>query len=99
MNATSVWSIRVAKTVGTRDGQAGFSAASVPRQANKTKQTTNKNFIFFVGRKRTGKYTRLASRRSTGRQKLEMQEPGKVSRLGVCMCAGRKEEAGKGEKL
>lgn len=49
MNATSVWSIRVAKTVGTRDGQAGFSAASVPRQANKTKQTTNKNFIFFCG--------------------------------------------------
>lgn len=49
MNATSVWSIRVARTVGTRDGQAGFSAASVPRQANKTKQTTNKNFIFFCG--------------------------------------------------
>lgn len=96
MNATSVWSIRVAKTVGTRDGQAGFSAAGVPRQANKTKQTTNKNFIFFAW---GGRYTRLASRRSTGRQKLEMQEPGEVSRPGVCTCAGRKEEAGKGEKL
>lgn len=68
------------------------------KQTKPSKQPTKTSF-FLVGSKRTGKYTRLASRRSTGRQKLEMQEPGKVSRLGVCMCAGRKEEAGKGEKL
>lgn len=64
--------------------------ASVQLSVQKKKNPTNKKT----------KQNCCLQGEARGRQKLEMQEPGEVSTLGMCMYVGRKKkETGKGESF
>lgn len=67
---------------------ARLASVQLSVQKKKTQQTKKPN------------KTAVFKEKHGGRQKLEMQEPGEVSTLGMCMYVGRKKkETGKGESF
>lgn len=76
----------------TRDGGAGFSAVSVQKKRGK-------KCICGRGVREQGNTNSCLQGEAQGREKLEMREPGEVSRVGTCTYVGRKKRDRRRGKL